>query len=217
MDATTIGVYADLIDIFVKITVLIGAVWGVYKFMRYRELKQRIQLDIDINVYKLAVAEEVEMFNWDKEGRRVTVPVQQLTHAVEVLLKFNNRGFTRMRLFNIQIGVNTMRQEHKALFDEEDGHLHLTRVFTSGNIVPQFPVDGKPIEKTSFYYIEPGVQQTIMYLTLIPAPRDLVQIFAQFSMEQKRIFPQRSDEKKGLYPHTAARTFKLDSNGALVK
>lgn len=113
MDATTIGIYANIVDILVKITVLCGAVWGVYKFVQYRELKQRMQLEIDASMYKLASPEQTEAFNWDPHGNRMTVPAQPRTHAIEILLKFTNKGFTRMRLFNIQIGVNTMRPRMK--------------------------------------------------------------------------------------------------------
>ncbi|HLO15971.1 MAG TPA: hypothetical protein VK206_14155 [Anaerolineales bacterium] len=217
METTNINLYADIVDILVKIAVLVGTFWGVYKFVQYRELKQRIQLGIDANMYKLASVEQVEAFNWDRQGDRVTIPTQPRTHAIEILLKFTNKGFTRMRLFNIQIGVNTMRPPNKAQFDEDDGHLHLTRVFTSGNIVPLFPVNEKPIEETSFYYIEPGVEQTISYLTLITEPRELVQIYAKFSLEQKRIFPKKDVGEKGIYPHTAARTYQLNSDGSLAK
>jgi hypothetical protein len=217
MNPTTVGIYADIVDILVKITVLIGAVWGVYKFVQYRELKQRIQLDIDAAMYRLTSPEQTRAFNWDRQGNRVTVPVQSRTHAIEILLKFTNKGFTRMRLFNIQIGVNTMRPQNEAQFDQDDGHLHLTRVFTSGNIVPLFEVKDKSIEETSFYYIEPGVEQTISYLTLITEPRELVQVHAKFSLEQKRIFPTKDVGEKGVYPHTAARTYKLNSDGSLAK
>ncbi|MDD5323349.1 MAG: hypothetical protein PHD43_22605 [Methylococcales bacterium] len=185
MDITTVGNY---IDIFVKIAALLGGGWGVYKFVQYRELKQRIQLEIDAQLYKLTSSEQTEAFTWDRQGNRVTVPVQPRTHAVEILLKFTNKGFTRMRLFNIQIGINTMRSQNEARFDPEDGHLHLTRIFTSGNLVPVFRVKDKPVEDTSFYYIEPGVEQTVSYLTLITEPRELVQIYAKFSFEQKRLF-----------------------------
>ena len=217
MDATTIGIYANIVDILVKITVLCGAVWGVYKFVQYRELKQRMQLEIDASMYKLASPEQTEAFNWDPHGNRMTVPAQPRTHAIEILLKFTNKGFTRMRLFNIQIGVNTMRPQNEAQFDQDDGHLHLSRLFTSGNLVPVFRVKDRTVEETSFYYIEPGVEQTISYLTLISEPRQLVQIYAKFSLEQKRIFPTKDVGEKGVYPHTAARTYKLNSDGSLAK
>jgi hypothetical protein len=161
MEQTTIRMYADIADIVVKITVLISAAWGVYKFVQYRELKQRIQLTIDANIYRLTSPEQAAGLTWDRQGNRQKVPVQSRTHAIEMLLTFTNKGFTRMRLFNVQIGVNTMRPQNEAQFDQEDGHLHLTRIFTSGNIVPLFPVKDRPVEETSFYYIEPGVQQTI--------------------------------------------------------
>jgi hypothetical protein len=217
MDATTIKNVADIADILVKIAALIGGVWAVYKVKEYRELKQRIQLDIDANMYRLASPEQVEAFTWDRSGNRATTPAQPRTHAIETLLKFTNKGFTRMRLFNIQIGVNTMRPQNEAQFDQDDGHLHLTRIFTSGNIVPIFPVKDKPIEKTSFYYIEPGIEQTITYLALITEPREVIQIYAKFSLEQERIFPTKDVGSKGVYPHTTARTYKINSEGSLVK
>lgn len=217
MDATAVGIYTAIVDILVKITILISAFWAVYKFVQYRELKQRIQLNIDANMYELTSPEQAEAFNWDRQGNRVTVSGQPFTHAIEILLKFTNKGFTRMRLFNIQIGVNTMRPQNEAQFDQDDGHLHLTRIFTSGNIVPIFHVKDKPIEETSFYYIEPGIEQTISYLTLVTEPREVVQIYAKFSLEQKRIFPTTDVGEKGVYPHTAARTYKVNSDGSLVK
>jgi hypothetical protein len=217
MDAVTVGMYADLVDILVKLTVVAGSAWAVYKFTQYRELKQRVQLDIDAKLYRLAAPEQVGTFTWDRQGKRVDAPAQPCTHAIEILLKFTNKGFTRLRLFNIQAGINTMRAHNEAQFDEDDGHLHLTRMHTSGNLVPLFQVKDRPIEETSFYYIEPGVEQTISYLTLITEPRELVQIYARFSLEQKRLFPERSVGEKGLYPHTAAKTYQVRPDGTLAK
>jgi hypothetical protein len=212
MDVTTVGNY---IDIFVKIAALLGGGWGVYKFVQYRELKQRIQLEIDAKLYKLTLPEETEAFTWDPQGNCKTDSAKPRTHAVEILLKFTNKGFTRMRLFNIKVGINTMRPHNEAQFDQGDGHLRLTRIFSSGNLVPVFEVEGKNVEDTSFYYIEPGVEQTISYLTLITEPRELVQIYAKFSLEQKRLFPKREIGEKGVYPHTAARTFKVNSDSSI--
>jgi hypothetical protein len=217
MDAASIGFYAEIVDILVKLTVLFGVGWGVYKFVHYRELKQRIQLELDANMHELTSPELTEAFSWDEEGNRETVPAQSHTHALEILLKFTNKGFRRMRLYNIQIGVNTMRPQNQAQFDPDDGHLKLTRVFTSGNIVPLFRVKDKAVEKSSFYYIEPGVEQTISYLTLVTEPRELVQIYARFSLEQKRIFPQKAVGQKRIYPATAARTYKLNSDGSMIE
>ena len=217
MEIPIIDFIAKLVDIFVKITVLASATWAVYKFVQYRELKQRIQFDIDANMYKLISPEQAEGFNWNKQGDRVARPAQSHTHIVEILLKFTNKGYTRIRLYNIQVGVNTMRSQDKAQFDQDDGHLHLTRIMTSGNIVPIFQVKDKPIETTSFYFIEPGIEQTISYLTLVTEPREIIQIYGKFSLEQKRIFPTKDVGEKGLYPHTAARTYKISEEGSLVK
>jgi hypothetical protein len=203
-------IFTQIADLAVKIIALaIGGTWAIYKIKEYREFKNWIQLDLDASIYKLTQPEQAEAKTWDKKGEPVDLPPYIHTHAVEVLLTFTNKGKTRVRIFNIQVGINTMRPLGEAEFDKDDGHLHLTRIHTSGNLVPIFRVKGKPIEKTSFYYIEPGVEQKITHLCLIAEPRELLQVFARFSLEQQRIFPGKVLGPKRLYPHTAARTFQL--------
>jgi hypothetical protein len=206
----TADLVLKVLDLVVKtIALAVGAIWAIYKIDENRENKNWIQLDLNADVNKLTRTEHASAKTWDKEGNRVDVGPSALTHAVEVLLKFTNKGKTRVRIFNIQVGINTMRPPDQAQFDENDGHLHLTRIHTSGNLVPVFHVEGKTDEKASFYYIEPQVEQSITYLCLITEPRELLQVFAMFSLEQERLFPKKTLGPRGLYPHTAARTFAL--------
>jgi hypothetical protein len=213
----TIATVADLIEMLKNIAGLIafivGGLWAWLKIKDYRQFKNWIQLDENTNIYKLDSPVSTSVFTWNKQGERLTQK-QSCTHVVETLMKFTNRGPTRLRLFNIQIGLNTMRPPDETTFDKEDGHLHMTRIFTSGNLVPEMLVEGKAVELTSFYYIEPSVSQTISFCTLIPQPRELLQVFVQFSMTQKRIFPKNIRLRGGLYPHTAARTYKLNAQGS---
>lgn len=195
---------------------VVGAVWAGYKIKEYRQFKNWIELEERTNIFKLDLPVTTDVFTWDRKGDRLT-ECQTCTHAVETLLTFTNKGATRLRLFNIQVGLNTMRPPQSTQFDEGDGHLHLTRIRTSGNLVPEMAVEGKPIEQTSFYYIEPTVSQTISYCTLIPQPRELLQVFVQFSMEQTRLFPMQTRRPMGLYPHTSAQTYKLDGQGVPLK
>jgi len=209
-------VYFSLVDLTVKIIALIiGGTWAIYKIGEYRAFKSWIQLDLDANIYMLARPEEIRSKTWNENGEAVDLDTTKGTHAVEILLKFANKGKTRIKLFNIQVGLNTMRPPNQAKFDGKDGHLHLWRIHTSGNLVPEFPVEGKPIEDTSFYYIEPEVEQTISYLCLVSNPRELLQVFAMFSLEQTRLFPKTTRGPKGLYPHTTARTFQLKSDNVI--
>ncbi len=310
----TVEIVTMIADILIKtIALIIGGSWALYEIKKYRAFQQWIQLDIDAYLYKLRSAVNGIPLTWD-HGKLKTRPAQLSTHVVEVLLKFTNKGRTRLRLYNIQIGINTMRQPDKTKFDEYDLHLKLTRIFSSGNIVPIFgrelfcldtrfqsdldmdnkslsadlrkefnarlkknrrlseratleieqrgsewvvtdggwsymiwkegeklrvylkaepkiywywdrlrrlgtkpPIEDLPIEKTSSYYIEPGVEQTITYLALITEPRELIQIYAEFSLEPERIFPKRRRGRKGLFPHTAARTYQIDAKGNLIK
>ena len=197
--------------------VVAAGAWAVFKVREYRERKNLIQLDIDAHIYPLSTPITVAPRTWKKGDERPTIADPRAhPYALEVLLRFSNNGRTRFRLFNAQIGVSTMRPADETQFDEEDGHLHLTRVVTSGNIVPPFPVRGKPPEETSFYYIEPGIEQTITYLTLIPEPRELLQVVAEFSFAQLRIFPKQRRLPGGPYPHTAARTYGINTQGELI-
>lgn len=173
-------------------------------------------MELESHLYRLDSPVNADAFTWSRQGQRVTKS-EHLTHVVEVLLKFSNKGPTRLRLFNIQVAVNTMRAAEDTKFDEGDGHLHLTRIFTSGNLVPEMSVEGKPVELTSFYYIEPNVSQTVGFSTLIPQPRELLQVFVKFSLTQRRIFPEHERVPGGLYPHTAVRTYKVDRSGALTE
>ena len=210
MYETNIQFLMEIIDFLIKtLALIIGGVWVLIKFKEYREFKNWIQLDVDANIFRLSKPEIAETISWDKEGNPIQSQKQNHTHAVEVLLTFKNKGKTRIKIYNIQIGINTMRPVNEARFDEEDGHLRLNRIHTSGNIVPKQFVKRKNVNKTSFYYIEPEVEQTISHLCLISEPRELIQVVAYFSLEHERIFPKKMHKPGGLFPHTAARTFQL--------
>lgn len=199
------------------VAVVAAGAWAVFKVREYRERKNLIQLHLDAHLYPLATPITVAPLTWKKgEGEPTILEPRTNAYAIEVLLRFINKGRTRFRLFNAQVGISTMRPPAETQFDEDNGHLHLTRVVTSGNIVPPFPVQGKPLEETSFYYIEPGVEQTITYLTLVPEPRELLQVVGEFSFAQKRIFPQQRRLPEGPYPHSAVRTYGIDIHGELV-
>jgi hypothetical protein len=201
--------WIDIIDFALRsLALLIGGAWALYQLKRFREFKNWIQLDLDANLYPLSQPEHAELKTWNREGKMTDSP-RNCTHAIEFLLKFTNKGRTRIRLFNIQVGVNTMDPARKARFDAGDGHLELSRLHTSGNLVPPMKVKKKDVKTTSFYYIEPGVEQTITYFCLLSEPREFVQAWAKFSLEQERLFPENLRGPKGLYPHTAARIFRV--------
>jgi hypothetical protein len=197
-------------DAAALIAFLFGAGWAWFKINEYRQFKNWIQFDVDARIFKLESLFEAKIFTWDKAGNRIEKKLT-CTHGIEVELTFTNKGSTRLRLFNIQLGLNTMRSSNDAQFDEGDGHVHLTRMFTSGNLVPEMPVKGLPVEKTSYYYIEPSVTQAITFFTLIPAPREFIQVYAEFNMAQKRLFPKSRRLDAGLYPHSVGRVFKVEN------
>jgi hypothetical protein len=87
--------------------------------------------------------------------------------------------------------------------DLVDGHLQLSTLLRSGNIVPK---------DIGFYYIEPGVEQTISYLTLIREPNEFLKVNGKFSFEEERIFPTKVVGSKNLIAHSAESVIELNSN-----
>ncbi len=213
MSVTTFDLVLKTADISIKLVVLIvGMIWA---FKILREYKYRIQLDIGANLYKLKSPVETVPFT-PFSATHTDAAKTSHPYAVEVLLKFANKGKTRFRLYNAKIKINTMPMDSHVEFDAERGHLHLTRIFTSGHVVPVHQVEKKPVAETSFYYIEPGVVQTIHFLALITEPRDLIQIDASFSMRNRRFSLEDMRTEKGLYPHGAVRTFQVRDDGTLA-
>ena len=215
----------DLRNIVSILVIIIAGIWGFYKIKEYREFKQWIQFEIEANIYKLKTpTEKMDPFILEKDGKRRNTQPQEHTHAVEVVLKFTNKGKMRLRIYNIQTKISTMQTEDVRL--GEEGHLSLHTIFNSGNIVTK---------KIKFYYIEPQVEQVITFLALITEPQELIRVAGKFSLEQERIFPDKDVSPKypfprkqicklfpclekcvalkGLLPHMAVRTYQLDSEG----
>ncbi len=200
MDKDLFDISIKIVDIALKLGALgIGAIWAVFELKKYRRLQQWIQFDIDLTLYKQKSAVKMAAYSWCNKGKDTVIKPH--THVVEILLKFTNKGKTRARIYNIQAFINTMRPAAETKREQEEGRLILTRIFTSGNIVPR---------KNKFYYIEPGVEQTISYVALIPEPRDLIQVVGRFSLEEKRIFPEKETDTKDLQPHTTSRIYPVN-------
>ena len=209
----------------VDIIAIITGIVVLYKIKEYRQFKQWMQFDIDANIYKLNTStKEMKPFILEKDGTEGKTQPEKHTHAVEVVLKFTNKGKMRLRIYNIQTKISTMPKED--VRRGEDGHLSLCTIFNSGNIVS---------ETIKFYYIEPQVEQVITFLALITEPQELIRVAGKFSLEQERIFPDKDVSPKypfprkqicklfpclekcvalkGLLPHMAVRTYQLDSEG----
>ena len=116
---------------------LVARVWAWYLTKEYRERKNLIQLDIDAHLYALDTPITTAPKTWKKHAEKPTAEDPRSHPRVGDTPPVPQQGRTRFRLFNAKIGVNTMRTGDPK-FDKNDGHLHLTRVVTSGNIVPPF-------------------------------------------------------------------------------
>ena len=106
---------------------------------------------------------------------------------VDLWAEYKNRDISTLKA-DVEAYENGMETARIIEFKK---YTSLRGYFLSANVRGNY-VKYKPIEETSFYYIEPGVEQTISHLALITEPRELIQIFAKFSLEQKRIFPFRA-------------------------
>jgi len=193
-------------------TFVFGSAWAYYKFQEYRELKRLIGFDVEANIFPLACPIPVSSYSWTKNGEKENISSQTHTHVVEISFRFDNKGKTRFKLYNLQASMYTMRTPSEVKFDDSDGHVSLQHLMTSGNIIPIMAAKEKNPNNTSFYYIEPGVSQVIRYVALVTYPRELIQVVGKFSMEQSRIFPGSQRGKLGLYPHTSSRVYPLASS-----
>ena len=206
---------------------LFGTIWAFFKILEFRELKHKIQFEIDAHLYKLEKTVTTCTKTYDAQNNRVCNPLELCTHVVEVLFKFTNKGNRRFRLYNLQAIISTMPDKVK--IRDSDCGLGLERLLTSGNIVPEkltperlhikerltnFLLRKKP---AGFYYIEPGIEQIISYLCIIKKPKEILQVRGSFSLEQQRLFPKNFVGPMGLYPHTAERTYQLDRAGKIIK
>lgn len=173
--------------------------------------ERRVELAIRAHLYRLE--QPIRLPPFTRYARRAESAEPRLhTHAVELLLTLTNRGRSCFRLFNAQLGINTLLRPR---FDEEDGHLHLNRIFSSGNLVPLEGAAEGWRGQGPYFAIEPGVARTIHYLALIPQPSVLLQVVANLSPEQRRV--PIDELKRGLYPFSAVRTYQLTGDGLLAQ
>lgn len=198
-----------LVDLATILAIIIGAIWAWYKWKRYREAKYCIDFSLDAKIINLKTPVEGQRINWIC-GERTLEPKCKHTHAIEIYLHLKNLSKIRFTLHNIDIAIQTLRPPGETTFDKSTGHLSMQRIFTSGNITSRYNKNTRKCEPFS-YYIEPGVTQTITYLALVSEPRELLQIIGAFSLEQERIFPGHRIGKLGLFPHTAVKTYQVDS------
>jgi hypothetical protein len=186
----------DPIKTILEITVIIIAgFWAWHKYREFREFKHWIQFDLDANIYPLSDNIETKSYDWDSDGN-LNESFETHTHLLELLFKFDNKGKTRVKIYNIQAEISTLPSQdpkdspiidlESIQLDKKDNHLKLCRRRT-GNIVP---------EDIKFYYIEPQVEQIITYLTLIKKPKDIIRIKGKFCQDQRRIYPKKETLRK---------------------
>lgn len=192
------------------IALTIGGWWAVKRRKIFRELKHCIEFDLDADIVELQTPIETDKrYSWNPEGIREDSKKERLTHLVDVSLVFKNQGNTRFRLYNAWLHIYTMGATDGLRFSKKDGHFSLKRVFSSENIVPEMPNSDQQAKGTFFYYIEPGVTQKIRFLALIPEPRDVIRILAEFSLAGERLAAGTKYLPGGVWPHQAVKLFKL--------
>lgn len=212
MDPKTFSsITSSISHIATVLGLLVGAWWAIVKRKLFRDMMHCIQFDVEAKLIRLKDSAKGEnIYTRKTKIDEELIKECIFSHVVEVSLIYTNKGKTRFRLYNAMVHFNTMRPIAKTKIDTDIGYLKLQRIFSSGNMIR---TDGQSSNKSSFYYIEPGVTQTIRYLFLIPEPRELLQVNALFSLEQERIFPHKLIGAKGLHPHTASKTYSLEELG----
>jgi hypothetical protein len=125
-------------DLFTIIAIIVGGLWALNKYIKYRENKHWIQFEIDANILKLEKNVKPWTYSSSENVRCHERQMGNYCHAVELLFKFTNKGNTRVKIYNIRGKISTMPPlGNDAEICQEDGHLSLCAIFKSGNIVPK--------------------------------------------------------------------------------
>lgn len=210
----------ELINIGKIATPIIGIlvfIRGLHEYQLFRKDKYRISFDVEAEYRKLT-ENELETF-YRENGKHPKLVRRNLeaSYLVEVTLKFKNEGNVRIKLFNIQVAIKTLRSLDELCFSKRDEHLKLESIHNGNNIVPIKKVPKKwnrnkfrPTNKTSFYFIEPGVEQCIRHVTMIKKPLKIIQVEGKFNFEQERMDLCKKKIHHGLHPHTATKLYFID-------
>ncbi len=183
--------------------------------------KNWIQFDISVKLFPLDEKIKTAYISCNKKKIMSEFSTRYNNYIAEIVCKFFNKGRKPFKLYNLQVWLNTLKLKRedgsdKKLFDEKTGRLRLSRIFTSGNLLDSNIIDNSQKNSDNYYYIGPQIEQNISFLTLIPEPKEVIQVNGRFSLEQKRIFPSEDIGELNVNPHTASTTYKIGKNGFIL-
>jgi hypothetical protein len=211
MISLLINHFPDIVQILLALSALIAGVWAIFRFVIFREDKFWLEFDIVAEYKRIKNKVNCEKYFWEKNIDEIKIEKKDVSYFIETTLRITNKGKTRVRIYNMQIAIKTMNNTGDLLFSKEDGRIKLKTIHRSGNLVPEMHIKGKDINKTSFYYIEPGVKQEIHYVTLIEEPFEILQVEGKFNLSKKRLPIKDIQNDRSLYPHTATKIYLITS------
>jgi hypothetical protein len=146
-----------IIDVAQFVIILIGAVWAYFKIWKEGLYRPRIQFNIECNSFS------------EQHGE---IPV-------EFLLKVTNKGLVKHKFYSIKLRVRGIIENNELEFwKENEPRLYFPDKFFDTQFIHK--------SKYNFVFVEPGVEQTLTYVTKIDSKYKLITVRAEFEYDKTK-------------------------------
>lgn len=126
---------------------------------------------------------------FDIECRALPLDVDKAIFLAEIALVFENKGFVEHRIHDLSLSVHGL-SEDKSL-DSAESAAFTKCLFPRQIIVPK---------QYQWYFVRPGVRQTITHAVLLHQPGRVIRVTAAFNYS-----------RNSAWPHTARRFFSIQN------
>lgn len=162
----------DIIFSAVQLAVVVtAAIWGYFRFRKERTHNPRVEFSVDATIF----------------------PPQEGTRLVEFRILVNNKGAVIHRFQSIKLRVRGI-PTGAAITNWET---HEPRAYFPEALIKGAEVIHK--EKYDHIFVEPGVEQTIAYCTIVPASMAFISAHVAFHYDEEKF-----------WPHSAERVFAVN-------
>ena len=155
----------DSFKSWVQVTASLGSLLALcaaaFWFFRTSKSKQRIQFDLDCQIYALS----------NNPNEKVA----------EIHFCFENKGFVEHRIYNLTVSVHSLISEQELDVKNETGELQFKRrILARTSLLPRIG---------DFYFIRPGVRQVITHIVPINSHDSLIRVTAGFHYVERGAIP----------------------------
>lgn len=181
--------WTQVANIGQAIAVGIVGLWAIIKFRKQRTHHPHIEFSVDCNIYGESDDEQ---------------------YAAEFLVLIKNKGFVQQRFKKIFLRVRGIKLDKKELLvckESQKKELH-GKGYGGRLFFPEMPISDVDIipEYYKPYVVEPGCEETITYVTRVPAEYKYLLVHAEYLYPNtKRIGKTKKQVKPGLLQRTVTK------------